>query len=46
MRLIITFSPWTIVQSVTKSLDTLTYNITSLKTLTGPFVKGHEDIKC
>jgi len=27
---------------MTKSLDTLIYNITSLKTLTGPFVKGHE----
>jgi len=40
------FSPWTIVQSVTKSLTTLTYNITLLKTLTGPLVKGCEDIKC
>ena len=29
-------------QSVTKSLNTLIYNITLLKTLTGPFEKGHE----
>ena len=28
------------------SLVLLTFNITSLKTLTGPFVEGHEDIKC
>ena len=40
------FSSWTTVQSATKSLATLTYNITLLKTLTRPFVKGHEDIKC
>jgi len=29
---------------MTKSLDTLTYNITLLKTLTRPFVE--ENIKC
>ena len=40
------FSPWTIAQSMTKSLDTLTFDITSLKTLTRLFVKGHKDIKC
>ena len=40
------FNPWTTMQSVTKSLATLTYDITSLQTLTRPFVKGHEDIKC
>ena len=40
------FSLWTIVQSVTQSLNTLAYDITSLKTLTRPFVKEHEDIKC
>jgi len=33
------------VQSMTKSLDTLTFDITSLKTLTGPFVEEHKDIK-
>ena len=37
---------WTIVQSMTKSLATLTYNTTSLKTLTRSFVKECEDIKC
>ena len=31
---------------MTKSLNTLTSDITSLKTLTGPFVEEHEDIKC
>ena len=40
------FSLWTIVQSVTQSLNTLAYDITSLKTLTRPFVKKREDIKC
>jgi len=40
------FNPWTTVQSTTKSLATLTYDITLLKTLTGPFVKWHKDIKC
>jgi len=40
------FSPWTIVQSVTKSLNTLTCDITLLKILTRSFVEEHEDIKC
>jgi len=46
LKLYTFFSPWTIVQSVTKSLDTLTYNITPLKTLTRSFVEEHKDSKC